>query len=76
MVLVMILVLVMVVMLPLPMAMGLVIFGFRKKRKGLRSLKYVATAKSLEVSLRSSQKNSDGKQKWLLLVLSLKKHDR
>ena len=61
MVLVLILVLVLVVMLPLPVMVGLMIFGFRKKRTGLRRLEYAATAKSQGVSSRSSQKINDGK---------------
>ena len=46
MVLVLMLMLLLVVMLPLPVVMGLMIFGFRKKRKGLRRLEHSATAKS------------------------------
>ena len=76
MVLVMMLVLALVVMLPLPVVMGLMIFDFRKKSKGLRRLEYAATAKSPGISSRSSQKINDGKKKWLLLLLSLKKKDR
>ena len=60
-VLMLMLMLLLVVMLPLPVVMGLMIFGFRKKRKGLSRLEYDATAKSPGVSSRSSQKTNDGK---------------
>ena len=77
MVLVLMLVLVLVVMMPLHVMMGLMIFGFRKKRKGLRRLEYAATAKSPRASSRNSQKINGGKYKWLLLLfLSVKKQDR
>jgi len=46
MVLVPMLVLVLVVMMPVTVMMGLMIFYFRKKRKGLKGLEYAATAKS------------------------------
>ena len=66
--LVLMLVLALVVMLPMHVVMGFMIFGFRKKRKGLRRLEYVATAKSPGVSSRSSQKINDGKKKMVVTV--------
>ncbi len=51
-------------MMSLPLGMVLVIFGFRKtKRKGLRRLVYVATAKSPGASSRNSQKMNNEKRK-------------
>ena len=68
---------VLMVMLSLPLLLVLVIFDFRKENsKGPRRIVCAATAKSLGASSRSSQKMSDGKCKWLLLLLSLKTQDR
>ncbi len=59
--LVLVLVLVLVLMVSLLVKMGLVIFGFRKKRKRLIRLEYVATAKYPGVSSRHSQIINGGK---------------
>ena len=48
----------------------------KKTAKGLKRLAIAATAKSPWASSRSSQKLNDGKCKWLLLLLCLKKQDR
>jgi hypothetical protein len=71
------LVLLLMAMMSLPLAI-VYIFGFRKKKpaKGLKRLAIAATAKSPWASSRSSQKLNDGKCKWLLLLLCLKKQDR
>jgi len=63
--------------LPLPLVVELVTFGFRgKKRKGLRSLAYVATAYYQGNSSRSSKEINDGEYNGMFMLLSLKKRDR
>ena len=64
-------------MLPLPFVVDLVIFGFwEKKREGLKSSAYVATANYSRAPSRSSKKINDGRYNGMLLMLSQNKRNR
>ncbi len=52
---------VLMVMMPMPVVKGMVIFGIRKKRKGIRRLVNATTAKSPGASPRNTKKFHDEK---------------